>query len=117
MYATRIPALNHSNVNVNPNMTREQMNAGIPRPVQWKADNYNHLFEQPTQFYAIIFALVHLEANDSFTVNLAWIYVGIRIVHSLVQAIANPIMVRFSIFALSSFVLCGLTARAAMMVM
>ena len=36
MYAGRIPALQKSNVNINPNMTKEQMNAGIPRNIQWK---------------------------------------------------------------------------------
>ena len=91
MYATRIPAITQNKLNIGPYTTKEQMNAGIPRPVQWKADNYNHLFEQPTQFYAIIFALVYLEANDSLTVNLAWGYVGVRVAHSLVQAISNPV--------------------------
>jgi hypothetical protein len=45
---------------------------------------------------------------------LAWGYVGLRVVHSLVQAIANPIMVRFSIFMLASLVLAGLAIHAAM---
>ena len=91
MYATRIPALTNSKLVMRPVMTKDQMNSVIPRPVQWKADNYNHLFEQPTQFYAIMFALITLEANDPLTVNLAWTYVGIRVIHSLVQAIANPV--------------------------
>ena len=84
---------------------------------RWKADNYNHLMEQPTQFYAIMFALIHLKANDNLTVGLAWGYVGLRVVHSLVQSISNPIMVRFQIFALSSVALLGLTARAAYAIM
>ena len=136
MYAGRIPALEKSNVNINPNMTKDQMNAGIPRHVQWKgklssrfttrdvtstltiaADNYNHLCEQPTQYYATILALVYLEANDPLTVNLAWGYVGLRVLHSLVQALANPIMPRFYIFASSSLVLAGLTAKAAMLIL
>ncbi|KAK3721490.1 hypothetical protein LTR37_003046 [Vermiconidia calcicola] len=113
MYATRIPELLKGKVNINPETTKEQMNATIPRHVQWKADNYNHLHEQPTQFFAIIFALDSLGAHDSLTVGLAWGYVGLRVVHSLVQAIANPIMLRFQVFALSSMTLLGLTARAA----
>jgi len=40
-------------------------------------------------------------------------YVGVRVVHSLVHALFNPIMIRFSLFALSSIVFAGLTARAA----
>lgn len=80
-------------------------------------DNYNHLMEQPTQFYATTLALIFLEANDPVTVNLAWGYVGLRVVHSLVQAMANPIMPRFYIFATSSLVLAGLTAKAAMLIL
>jgi hypothetical protein len=67
------------------------MNSHIPHDVRWKADNYNHLMEQPTQFYAIIFALIQLDAKDQLTVGLAWGYVSLRVVHSLVQAIANPV--------------------------
>lgn len=39
-------------------------------------------------------------------------YVGVRVVHSLVQALVNKIMLRFGLFALSSFVLTGLTGKA-----
>ena len=116
MYAGRIPAINNSpSLKVSPMMTREQMNAAIPMEVRWKADNYNHLHEQPTQFYAIISALLWLGADDKLTVGMAYAYVGLRVVHSLVQAITNKIMLRFQVFALSSFVLLGLTLRAASM--
>lgn len=46
--------------------------------------------EQPTQFYATMFALVYLNAYDNLTVGLAWTYVGLRVIHSLVHAISNP---------------------------
>lgn len=88
-------------------------------PVTSSDGNLLTLFEsiQPTQFYAVTLALIYLEANDPLTVNLAWAYFGIRVVHSLVQSIANPIMPRFSIFMMSSFVLAGLTAKAALLIM
>jgi hypothetical protein len=90
------------------------MNAALPADVRWPADNYNHLHEQPTQFYAISLALALLGADDDLNVKLAWGYVGIRVVHSLVHAVANPIMVRFFLFVLSSATLAGLTARSAL---
>ena len=117
MYAGRIPAIENSKLNVNPDMTREQMNAVIPRSVQWKAENYNHLHEQPTYYLAIILALMHLQAKDSVTVGLAWGYVITRVVHSLVHSTKNPIMVRFSIFSVSSAFLAGLIARTAVFLM
>lgn len=76
MYATRIPAMNKAaergQLNVNPNMTKEQMNSCIPHSTRWIADNYNHLLEQPTNFYAVVLALHSLGVKDPMTVGLAW---------------------------------------------
>jgi hypothetical protein len=88
------------------------VNEKIPRELQFPADNYNHLHEQPTVFYAIVFALDRLGVQDDLTVRLAWTYTGLRIVHSLIQSIANPIMPRFGVFLLSSATLLGLTVKA-----
>lgn len=74
----------------------------------------NHLFEQPTQFYVIATALSLIGADDSLNVKLAWGYVGLRVAHSLVHSLYNPIMKRFGLFALSSSVLAVLTARGAL---
>lgn len=76
MYAGRIPAMNkaaeQNRLKVEPNMTKEQMNSCIPMETRWKADNYNHLLEQPTNFYAVVFALHALGVKDPVTVGLAW---------------------------------------------
>jgi hypothetical protein len=80
--------------------------------VRWKADNYNHLMEQPTLFYAIAIVLALVEP-DATNRALAWGYVGLRVAHSLVQALVNKIEVRFGLFALSSLVLIVLSVRAA----
>jgi hypothetical protein len=63
--------------------------------------------------YAIALALAIMGADNKANVAIAWTYVGLRVVHSLVQAIWNKIMLRFSIFILSSFVLLALTLRSA----
>lgn len=117
MYALRLPALSKYKVDTSPSMTTADMNAKIPRHLQWPADNYNHLHEQPTLFYAMALALNQLGVQDGVTVKLAWTYVGLRVAHSLVQASKNPIMIRFQIFAASSLVLAGLTAKAALVIM
>ena len=90
------------------------MNEALPADVKWPADNYNHLLEQPTQFYAVALSLALIGADDDLNVKLAWGYVGVRVVHSLVQSVANPIMKRFSVFLASSAVLAALTARGAL---
>jgi hypothetical protein len=77
------------------------------------ANNYNHLMEQPTLFYAICFALQFLDQANGINIGLAWTYVAIRVVHSLVQATLNIIILRFLIFILGSIVLAALTFHAA----
>ncbi len=112
MYITRLPAMKAAKMQPDPNAPRgEQMNT-LPAQVRWKADNYNHLMEQPTVFYAIVLALALLGQGDGTNLTLAWIYVGIRIVHSLLQALVNKIEVRFVLFFLSSLALIGLTINA-----
>lgn len=116
MYVTRIPAIQKMKLKLDSNAPRgEQMNT-LPANVRWKADNYNHLFEQPTIFYAIALTLALLGAGDGSNLTLAWAYVGLRVVHSLVQALINKIELRFAVFALSSLVLIGLIFNAARVV-
>jgi len=116
MYATRIPAIRRNKVALDPQRSKEEFNAQIPPEVRWKADNYNHLFEQPTLFYAVVLALAVIDADSSLNTGLAWAYVGLRIVHSLVQAIVNIIIVRFALFVVASAVLFVLTIRAAILI-
>lgn len=116
MYAKRLPALAEYKVSTDPSFTASRMEKMLPPHLQWAAQNFNHLHEQPTYFIGTILSLTYLGINDSATVKAAWAYVGIRIVHSLVHALTNRIMVRFSLFSASSVVLLGLTARTAAVV-
>ena len=83
---------------------------------QWKAHNYMHLMEQPTLFYAVVLALAVVGDRDPGTLAFAWAYVGLRIVHSLVQATVNIVKYRFLLFALASAALLLLTFRLAALV-
>jgi hypothetical protein len=84
--------------------------------VRWKADNYNHLMEQPTLFYATVLTLALVGQGDGLNLALAWAYVGLRLVHSLIQALINVIILRFAVFMVASSVLVLLAVRAAMAV-
>lgn len=79
----------------------------------WKAHNYNHLVEQPTLFYAIALALALLDRGGGINLILAWTYVGLRVLHSLVQATVNIVAYRTALWVLSSLALIGLTVHAA----
>src|SRR5262249_41894290 len=89
----------------------------LPPSVNWKADNYNHLMEQPTLFYAVVLALAVLDAGDGLNIAFAWIYVALRVVHSLIQALVNIVMWRFAVFMLASVVVLVLAVRLMMQVL
>jgi hypothetical protein len=112
MYATRIPAIVKARMPMDPEAPRGQQMATLPAKVRWKADNYNHLMEQPTVFYAVGLCLALAGHGDGASLTLAWVYVGLRVIHSLVQTIVNKIEVRFGLFMLSSLVLIALTVEA-----
>ena len=113
LYATRIPAMRAARTPLDPNAPPGTLAASLPPNVRWKADNYNHLMEQPTIFYAIALALALMDFGGGLNLILAWAYVVLRIVHSLVQATTNNIMVRFSVFMLASLCLLALTVHGA----
>ena len=116
LYATRIPAITRLKIKYDAHKPNSEFLAQIPPEVRWKADNYNNLMEQPTLFYAIALTLAVAGAADGLNVTLAWIYVGLRVIHSLIQATVNIILARFSVFMLGSLVLLALTIRAALVV-
>ncbi|HCK83165.1 MAG TPA: hypothetical protein DHW63_01175 [Hyphomonadaceae bacterium] len=110
LYATRIPAMRAAKIKPG-SATKAQMET-MPAWATNPANNYNHLMEQPTIFYAICFALELLDQANDINIGLAWLYVAIRVVHSLVQATINIIIIRFLIFSVGSIVLIALTFHA-----
>ena len=117
LYATRIPAIVKGRVVVDPHRPAAEFHSQLPASVRWKADNYNHLMEQPTLFYAVVLALHVMGAGSDLNITFAWVYVGLRILHSLVQALVNVVMWRFAIFMVASVVLLVLAVRLAMIVL
>jgi hypothetical protein len=116
LYATRIPAIVKLKIVHDPQRPSEEFHARLPAPVRWKADNYNHLMEQPTLFYAVTLTLAFVGAGTGLNAGLAWLYVALRIVHSLVQATVNIVVLRFAIFMAASVVLLVMAVRAAVVV-
>jgi len=83
----------------------------LPPEVMWKSHNFTHLMEQPTVFYPVVVILA-LTGAGAADVWLAWAYVGLRIAHSLWQALVNTIPVRFLLFTVSTLCLLALSVRA-----
>jgi hypothetical protein len=110
MYATRIPAMQAAQIH--PDEARHPHTYGdrLPPNVRAAADNYNHLHEQPTLFYALMLFAAATGSTSSLLLNLAYLYVGLRVVHSLIQVLVSKVMPRFMTFVISTLVLIGMAA-------
>ena len=114
LYATRIPAIVRGKIVYDPYRPAREFHAQLPAETRWKADNYNNLMEQPTLFYAVALTLALLGAATPLNIALAWLYVALRVVHSIVQATINVVKLRFLIFITATVVLVALTLSAAL---
>ena len=110
LYATRIPAMQKAKVHPQSAIHPGAL-ASLPTDARVVADNYNHLHEQPTIFYALALYSHLVGVGDPLNVWLAWGYVALRVVHSLVQIVMKRVMIRFSVFVLSSLMLIAIAVR------
>ena len=108
MYPTRVPAIVRPGMAMDPSAPRGEQMKQLPAAVRWKADNYDHLLEQPTLFYAAALALAVMGHEGTAALACAWAYFGLRVVHSLVQTLGNKIELRFAVFVLSTLPLFGM---------
>jgi hypothetical protein len=113
--ATRLPAMKKARIDLASVVGGRgaDLEGVLPERVMWVSHNYAHLMEQPTIFYATVAILALAGAGDGVNLQLAWGYVMLRIVHSIVQITWNRLVVRFAIFALSTLVLLVMAINAA----
>ncbi|MEP3889841.1 MAG: MAPEG family protein [Hellea sp.] len=105
MYKRRIPAMNAISKRTQDFIDDPSLGNKMPASARWAADNFNHLHENPTLFYALMFIIFLMDKATPLALYCAWGYVAIRVVHSLVQISSNKVVLRFSLFILSSIIL------------
>ena len=93
---------------VTPNDFALGENANVPPHVVLANRNYMNLLELPVLFYVVCAALYVTGQVDTLAVNLAWAYVALRALHSVVHISYNNVVHRLSLFAISNFVLMAL---------
>ena len=113
MVATRVPAMQRAGIDAQELQDTSRAPELLPPEITRISNNYNHLLEQPTVFYAVALSIAVLGHVDSLHVLCAWAYAVLRIGHSLVQATVDIVLLRFSIFALSWVVLTVMIVREA----
>jgi hypothetical protein len=112
LYAKRLPAMAEAKP------TDEQLQdkanlAKLPDGARFAGENYNHLFEMPVLFYVLCIVATLMTRGDDITVALAWVYVALRVIHSLIHVTYNKVKHRFAVFSLSGIVLAILFIRLA----
>lgn len=78
------------------------------------SDNFRNLFELPVLFYAGVLLAAQLGVSDAVSLALAWAFVGLRAVHSIVHCTYNHVMTRFVAYALATLVLAAFWMRVAL---
>jgi hypothetical protein len=110
---TRVPAMQAMKIRLDPEIPPKDLTRSLPARVRWVADNYNHLMEQPTLFYAAAVTVAIADPVNAVAYASAWAYVSLRVAHSLTQTLFNHIMTRFALFVVSSLALIVLIFQAA----
>lgn len=113
MLATRMAAMTAAGMDPQDGERAAELGQRLPAATQWKADNYNHLMEQPTVFYAMALVLAIAGLGTGLNLAMAWVYTGSRVVHSLIQATINKVMFRFLMFLVGSIALAIMAVDAA----
>ena len=72
------------------------------------ADNFRNLFETPVLFYAAMLFAQISQPENKILLAMAWLYVALRIVHSIIQCSYNRVMHRFYVFFTSVWVVFGI---------
>ena len=96
--ATRVPSIIKYFGNLQAAKHSEDLRPKLPSVARNITDNYNHLFEQPTLFYALVTYIYLMQHVDTIHLYLAWLYAALRAVHSVIQITSNNVSYRALMF-------------------
>lgn len=96
---------------VSPEDFRYGESAAVPEEVRIPNRNFMNLLELPVLFYLLCLTLLITQRVDQWALGLAWIYVALRIVHSLIHLSYNRVTHRLTVYGLSNFVLSAMWLR------
>ena len=113
MYIRRIRFITSGKIrpkDLTPSTLAQLSPLGVTNP----SDNLKNLFEIPALFYALVLYLFITKQVDSVYVNAAWIFVGFRVLHSVVHCTFNLIILRFYLYLFATIAVWFIAIRAAL---
>ena len=103
LYQTRIGEMKRRRIHPQSVATSAQMAAGVED--SRAADNFRNLFELPVLFYAGVLLAIQSGLHGPWLVALAWAFVALRYLHSLIHCTYNRVMDRFKVYLLGGLAL------------
>ena len=110
MYSLRLPYLRQNRINPQKLASPEAVNL-FPERVNRPSNNLKNLFELPIIFYTLCLALNQQQMVDGLYSALAWLFVVLRVAHSLIHCTINRVIWRFTAYFLSTIVLIAMVTR------
>lgn len=82
--------------------------ANVPADVALPNRVFMNLVEVPVLFYALVFIAFSSNQVNAVSVGLAWLFVALRLAHSLIYFTYNHVIHRFAVFATSNLVVLAM---------
>ncbi len=112
MFVTRFKFLGSAKIDPQSLATPEDVNRVLPASARNPSNNFKNLFEVPVLFYVLCVYLVLTGQGSGLDVTLAWVFVGFRYLHSLIQCTYNNVNHRFGAYAVSCIALWVMLVKA-----
>lgn len=112
MYVRRITFMTSNRIAAQRLTTAEKAAQIIPEEVSYAAHNLRNLFELPIVFYTLCLYLYVSGEVDAVYVMAGWVFLGFRILHSVIHCSKNIVILRFQAYMASALVLWFMVLRA-----
>ena len=112
MYIRRIRFITHNQLPPEDFTTPGRFAELAPAEVTNPADNFRNLFEIPVLFYVLALVLYATRQVDFVYLVAAWVFVAFRVAHSIVHCTINIVMLRFTLYIISSLSVWFIAGRA-----
>jgi hypothetical protein len=114
MYVRRIHFINHGAISPSDLAVPGELTRLSPPRVANPSDNLKNLFEIPVIFYALALLLLVTARVDAIHLTAAWVFVAFRVLHSAVHCTINVVMLRFTLYLISTLAVWFMAARTAL---
>lgn len=104
MFVKRVRAVKEGKVPTSYFKSYQLVGQEVPRDLVVVSNHYSNLFEMPLMFLIVGILFINFKLIDTVAMAAAWLYVFLRLGHSIIHLGKNKLVYRYTIFGLSSYV-------------